>query len=50
MDSMQSKNTLPKQSLKTKEEVEEEKDPLEEMLDRTGCKQIHYSLQVTQIS
>ena len=25
---------------------EEEKDPVEEMLDRTGCKKIHYDLQV----
>ncbi|KAH9406623.1 Cytochrome oxidase assembly factor 4 [Tyrophagus putrescentiae] len=23
----------------------EEKDPLEEMLDRTGCKEVHFSLQ-----
>lgn len=28
---------------------EEEKDQLEEMLDRTGCKEIHFSLQVRPI-
>lgn len=29
--------------------IDEEKDPLEEMLDRTGCKEVHYSLQVSTL-
>lgn len=27
-------------------QTDEEKDPLEVMLDKTGCKEVHYSLQV----